>query len=94
MAWCYLIHFDSPVNKSKRHYLGYTANLAQRWGDHQAGHGSELTKAAVRQGIKMRLARVWSNGSYELERGLKRANHFKRHCPICLRHDVAANLAN
>jgi predicted GIY-YIG superfamily endonuclease len=93
MAWCYLIHFERPVGRFK-HYLGYTTNLAQRWGDHKAGRGSRLTKAAVRQGIRMTLARLWSNGSKHLEIELKRANNFKRHCPICLRHEIGKNLAS
>jgi len=83
MAWCYLIHFDIPPRGVQQHYIGYTTNIAQRWGDHQAGHGSDLTKLAARQGIRMTLARVWPNGSRELEVELKSRHGAKRMCPVC-----------
>jgi len=92
MAWCYLIHFDSPVRGKQRHYLGYTSNLPQRWGDHRAGHGADLTKAAVRQGIGMTLARVWPDGTRSLEDKLKRISHFKSYCPICMGDAVSVEL--
>jgi len=92
MAWCYLIHFDSPPRGKQRHYLGYTSNLAQRWGDHQAGHGSDLTKLAAKQGARMTLARVWPNGSRDLEIKLKQSGHFERNCAVCMMNAIAEAL--
>jgi predicted GIY-YIG superfamily endonuclease len=92
-SYCYLIHFESPPRGKQRHYLGYTANLSQCWSDHQAGHGSDLTKLAVKQGIRITLARVWPDGSIDMEAALKRCHHsMSELCPVCMVGFVAGVL--
>jgi len=83
MSFCYLIHFDSPPRVNQQHCIGYTSDLPQCKADHLAGRGSELTKAAVKQGISMTFAKFWTEGSRELEIILRQRGNYKRLCPIC-----------
>jgi predicted GIY-YIG superfamily endonuclease len=92
MAYCYLIHFKKPPRGKQSHYIGYTSDLAKRWADHCSGHGSDLTRLAKSSGISMRLARIWKNGSKELEIQLKHRGG-KSLCPVCMAIEVECTLA-
>lgn len=80
----YLLHFDPPVKRAK-HYLGYCADerLQLRLIEHARGDGASLTRAAIKQGSKLYLARTLPGKSYEVERAMKVHGDFKRLCPLC-----------
>jgi len=77
----YLLHFD-PRYRHAGHYLGYTEDVPKRFGMHLKGRGSPLVAAAVRNGSKVLLVRVW-NGDGNAERELKRYGSRARLCPVC-----------
>jgi predicted GIY-YIG superfamily endonuclease len=91
MAWCYLIHFESPPRGRSQHYIGYTGNVRNRWKEHCSGQGSDLTKLAKAQGIEMELVRVWANASKKTERYLKDCGG-KSLCPVCMAAEVQRTL--
>lgn len=96
MNWCYLIHFERPLPPTggghpRSHYIGYTTNLAQRWVEHNSGHGAQITALAVHSGVRLKLARVWQHGSKSLEIKLKRI-HARKLCPYCMMEDARALL--
>jgi predicted GIY-YIG superfamily endonuclease len=78
----YLLHF-SPRYRHAGHYLGFTQNLAKRFARHLEGKGSPLVKAAVGNGSKIVLVRVWAeDGNAEQE--IKRVVGSRaRLCPVC-----------
>lgn len=88
----YLLHFEppyrAPIGETGRvkvagHYLGSTGgDVTKRLGEHLAGHGSPLIRAAVRAGSEIHLAATWPGGRDE-ERKAKRAHHHARRCPFC-----------
>lgn len=80
----YLLHFDQPV-KRQLHYCGIckAERLHRRQLDHLSGHGAQLTRRAVAQGSGWQIVRLWQTDNRELERTLKQAGHFKRHCFVC-----------
>ena len=88
----YLLCFSAPLgdpsraHMSARHYLGWATE--EDWRDriaaHLAGRGAAITRAAVAQGIELRIARLWPGEDRTRERRLKRAGHFAdRLCPEC-----------
>jgi predicted GIY-YIG superfamily endonuclease len=87
MAYCYLIHFETPPRGRSQHYIGYTGNVKERWKEHCAGQGSDLTRLAKKQGIKMELVRVWRNATMKTEQYLKDCGG-KSLCPICMASEV------
>jgi predicted GIY-YIG superfamily endonuclease len=78
----YLLHFD-PRYRHAGHYLGYTEDLPKRFALHIQGKGSPLVKAAVNNGSRIVLVRVWDeDGNAEQE--IKRVMHsLVRLCPVC-----------
>ena len=77
----YLIHFDRPFRHAK-HYLGFTSiGVRNRFNRHLNGDASSLTKAAIQDGVKLVVVRVW-NGSRTDERRLK-GHSSTRYCPFC-----------
>lgn len=78
----YLIHFDSPV-KGCKHYIGYAPNIQERWAKHLKGQGSQLTRLAIKNAVKMHLVRVWLRVSPTFEQAAKRKKNLKRLCFRC-----------
>ncbi len=78
----YLLHFDPPF-KHARHYLGWSASVAERVATHRMGRGSPLVRAALAAGCNVRLVRVWGRCSRILERHLKNQKNAPRLCPCC-----------
>lgn len=78
----YLLHF-SPRYRHAGHYLGYTDNLPQRFAMHLKGRGSPLVKAAIANGSRVILVRIWAeDGNAEQE--IKRVVGSRaRLCPVC-----------
>lgn len=77
----YLLHFD-PAYRHARHYLGYTDDLPKRFALHIRGNGSPLVKAAVKNGSRITLVRIWA-GDGNAERELKRLHSSVILCPMC-----------
>ena len=77
----YLLHF-LPRYRHAGHYLGYSQDVIQRFGLHLKGRGSPLVAAAVRNGSKIVLVRIWS-GDGNAEQEIKRSGSRARLCPIC-----------
>ena len=79
----YLLHFASPVN-GKRHYVGFTQNLVRRLNEHGGGIlGCNMTRAAVKKGVRVLLGNKWENVAPEHELKLKTEKNLKRHCSSC-----------
>jgi len=78
----YLLHFD-PRYRHAGHYLGYTEDLPKRFAMHMRGKGSPLVKAAVKNGSRIILVRIWAeDGNAEQE--IKRVVGSRvRLCPVC-----------
>jgi predicted GIY-YIG superfamily endonuclease len=79
----YLLHFD-PRYRHAGHYLGYTEDLPKRFALHIQGKGSPLVKAAVNNGSRIVLVRVWDedgNAEQEIKRGCTRSSAFAQ-CAI------------
>jgi predicted GIY-YIG superfamily endonuclease len=78
----YLLHFD-PRYLHAGHYLGYTHDVVKRFALHLRGKGSPLVKAAVNNGSKIVLVRIWAeDGNAEQE--IKRVVGSRaRLCPLC-----------
>jgi predicted GIY-YIG superfamily endonuclease len=85
MAACYLLHFSVayPNGNRPQHYLGYAKNLPKRLAQHRLGKGARLTEVITQAGIRFEVARVWPNGSPQLERELKRRHRHRDYCPLC-----------
>jgi len=81
MAIVYLLHFARPYHHA-RHYLGTTKDLAKRLTLHREGKASSLMAAVARAGIDWICIRTWQ-GSFPLEKKLKRSKCSPRFCPIC-----------
>jgi predicted GIY-YIG superfamily endonuclease len=78
----YLIHFEPPFRHAK-HYLGYCDGpVEDRLARHNAGHGARLTRAAVRAGCRLVLARTWE-GDRDRERQIHRWKCGPKNCPVC-----------
>ena len=79
----YLIHFDRPYRHAQ-HYIGYTADLAQRDHDHHCTcDGARLLQVVREAGIGFRVVRTWPDGGRALERQLKNRKNAKCLCPVC-----------
>lgn len=78
----YLIHFEERLWHAG-HYLGYSANLAERIQAHRASRGARLMEVVNELGIRWQVVRVWPEGGYELERALKARHNGPRLCPVC-----------
>jgi predicted GIY-YIG superfamily endonuclease len=77
----YLLHF-SPPYRHAGHYLGYTQDLIKRLALHLRGRGSPLVRAAVKNGSKVVLVRLW-NEDGNAEQEIKRTGSRARLCPLC-----------
>jgi predicted GIY-YIG superfamily endonuclease len=78
----YLLHFD-PRYLHAGHYLGYTQDLMKRFNLHLRGKGSPLVRAAVKNGSKVVLVRLW-NEDGNAEQEIKRVVGSRaRLCPVC-----------
>ena len=90
-AATYLIHFSEPFGHAK-HYVGSTTrSVAERFAEHVAGQGANLTALAVQSGITLTLARTW-DGDRAMETKLKYRgtvartgvkHGMSRYCPTC-----------
>lgn len=79
----YLLCFSRKLHHAK-HYLGFAPkSLKSRVLKHKNGRGSKLTQAVKKQGIKIRLVRVWQDRDRNYERYLKLKKNSKLLCPIC-----------
>jgi predicted GIY-YIG superfamily endonuclease len=77
----YLLHFARPL-PSRRHYVGWTENLPRRIRQHATGTGAAETRRFAQACIPFAIARLWSNGTTELEQQITREGA-ALHCPIC-----------
>lgn len=68
----YIIEFCPPL-KHARYYVGYCADhrLAQRFEEHLTGNGAAICRAAVIEGIRLRIV-VTLPGFRDEERQIKR----------------------
>ncbi len=90
-AATYLIHFSEPFGHAK-HYTGSTTrSVEERFAEHVAGKGANLTAKVVAAGIGLTLARVW-DGDRAMETRLKYRGNvartgvkqgMSRYCPLC-----------
>jgi predicted GIY-YIG superfamily endonuclease len=93
----YLIHFSAPTTARRQHYLGWSADVNERFARHRAGCGAEETRKAVSQGLRLTLAQTW-RGTPAQERRIKEERRavgrgFACLCPFCELHDdLAAEL--
>lgn len=80
----YLLHFDRPIGKA-RHYIGITRvdRFEKRLREHANGRGSRLTSAAIKRGVRLYLAHLWSSCDPNLERRIKRRAPAKHYCSYC-----------
>lgn len=78
----YLIHFERPYQHA-RHYLGYADDVTARLYRHQAGTGARLMEVITAAGIPWHVAKVWPDGTAELERALKLWHSGVKLCPTC-----------
>jgi hypothetical protein len=79
----YLIHFSRRYQHAG-HYTGWTDKpVLARFAEHLAGKGAVLTRAAVRAGIGLTLARTWENTTKDREDSLKHQGGARRFCPEC-----------
>jgi hypothetical protein len=65
-----------------------------RFAEHLAGKGAVLTRAAVRAGIGLKLARIWENTTKDREDSLKHQGGARRFCPECGVKPAACRLAS
>lgn len=84
-GWVYLLHLSAPIGTDKqaaRHYLGWAEDVERRLWEHRAGAGARFTRAAVKRGVSLYLARTWP-GTRELERIYKQWHGPYKLCPMC-----------
>jgi hypothetical protein len=90
----YLIHFSRRYQHAG-HYTGWTDKpVLVRFAEHLAGKGAVLTRAAVRAGIGLTLARTWSNTTKDREDSLKHQGGARRFCPECGVKPAVSRLAS
>ena len=84
IGYIYLYHFDERYPNGARpgHYMGFARDVELRELRHLAGRGARLMQVVAEAGIGWTLVKVWVGDRY-LERRLKRAGHYDRHCVIC-----------
>lgn len=78
----YLLHFSGRVVDHAQHYLGWSANIEARIGQHRAGQGAKLLAEVKHLGLSFEVVAVWP-GTRNDERRLKRRHHHARYCPVC-----------
>lgn len=82
----YLLHFYPPLKHAK-HYIGFTpgTDVTRRVREHKLGLSTStpLILAAIAQGSKIKLARVWPEGDRKFERKLKNRKNASALCPCC-----------
>jgi predicted GIY-YIG superfamily endonuclease len=74
----YIIEFSPPLKHAK-YYLGYCADdgLARRFEQHLTGNGAAICRAAVMEGIRLRIVATLP-GYRDEERRLKRQKNTPR----------------
>lgn len=90
VGYIYLYHFDEPypAGCKPQHYMGFAKDVELRKIRHLAGRGARLMQVVSEAGIGWSLVKVWVGDRY-LERRLKRAGHYHRHCSICQQNKEA-----
>ena len=78
----YLVHFSRKFH-GKKHYLGFSTNVAERMKAHKAGRGTPLLGAAAKRGVNFRVVRQWHKKDGYFEQSLKRSHELKELCPVC-----------
>lgn len=79
----YLIHFDRRYRHAG-HYTGWTEKpILARFAEHLSGTGAVLTRAVVRAGIGMKVARTWPDTTKDYEDAVKHRGGASRLCPEC-----------
>lgn len=73
--------------------MGCSTDIFQRIGSHRAGAGSKMTQAAIKQGIKGRVAAVFPGDTYKIEQILTRIG-VSKFCPICVTEDYSLRPAS
>lgn len=83
----YLLCFSRKLAHAK-HYLGWCKDndVSQRVAKHRSGQGARLVRAAINQGIEVRLAHVIPDADRNFERKLKNRKDVSRWCPVCARN--------
>lgn len=86
MPSVYLLHYDRRMGR-KRHYIGFChdSHPAKRIAQHRAGRGSADTKRALKMGIVIEVAAIWSGptANEKFERFLKDGMDTSSWCPLC-----------
>lgn len=78
----YLLCYNKPLYHAK-HYLGNTSNLDNRIRRHRSGQSrAHLPMAFHKLGIDFIVSRTWE-GSFALEKQLKKRKNNRKLCPIC-----------
>lgn len=79
----YVLCFSRQLKHAK-HYIGFvSADLENRLQEHHAGRGARITRAAVAQGIVLRLAAKFEGVTRRTEVFLKNQGGATRWCPVC-----------
>jgi len=86
----YLLHSTVPLVRvggvEVRHYIGFArdANVMNRVLQHRHSKAHcSITRAFLRAGGRLLLARVWAGATRADERRLKNGGHYEVLCPIC-----------
>jgi len=67
-----------------RHYVGATSRHPHtRFWEHEKGRGCRTTKYAVRAGVQLDLACIWTEASWKFEKVVKRYTNKWYYCPFC-----------
>ena len=91
-AGVYLLAFLAPDGRGgwqhapyrhAAHYLGWSADIRERIGEHVAGRGARLVSVVIAAGYRVQLVRTWAGGR-EQERALKHWHGSRRLCPLCV----------
>lgn len=84
----YLLHFETPITgwHTTQHYIGYSEYLDRRIYEEMLGgsRAARLCQIACEREIPIHIARVWVNGTQDLEKQLKKWKCGPRLCPICV----------
>lgn len=83
----YLIHLERPLAHAQ-HYIGFVDadkghTVEARLEKHRKGTGNPMLRAAMLQGIRFDVVRVWPNATRTDERKLKNRKKARCMCPIC-----------
>ena len=88
-AHVYLLH-TTPALHHARHYCGHTPNgVSARVEQHRKGTGAHLTRAMVKAGCTLHVAKTWAfDDTHEarlFERALKDSHRLPDYCPMCMK---------